>query len=56
MHLNSTKCHHHTTIHGHSITLCSITRYPNTMHSEEIEVDTEVEDKVEEDLGKAEGQ
>jgi chorismate-pyruvate lyase len=39
-----------------SITPGSITRYINTMHHEEIKVDTEVEDKVEEDLDEEEVQ
>jgi hypothetical protein len=47
-------CNHSTTIHNHSIIPCCIPRYPNTMHYEEIEVDTEVEDKVEEDLDEEE--
>jgi hypothetical protein len=41
-------------MHNHSITLRSITKYLSTMHREEIELDTEVEDKVEEDLDEAE--
>jgi hypothetical protein len=41
---------------SHNITLRSITRHPNTIHGEEIEVDTKVEDEVEEDLDEAEGQ
>jgi hypothetical protein len=43
-------------MHNHSITPRNITRYPNTMHHEEIEVDTEVEDEEEEDLDEAEDQ
>jgi hypothetical protein len=43
-------------MHNHSITPRSITRYLSTMHHEEIEVDTEVEDEAEEDLDEAEDQ
>jgi hypothetical protein len=37
-------------MHNHSIITHSITRYPSTMHCEEIEVDSEVEVEAEEDL------
>jgi hypothetical protein len=33
---------------NHSITLRSITRYPNTMHHKEIEVEEEVEEYLDE--------
>jgi hypothetical protein len=39
---------------SHSITLGSTTRYLSTMHHEEIEVDTKVEEKVEENLDELE--
>jgi hypothetical protein len=39
---------------SHSVTLHSITRYRNTTHHEEIEVDIEVEDEVDEYLDEAE--
>jgi hypothetical protein len=68
MHLISTRCHHNsisshsTTMHNCSTIMCnhsinprSITRYPNTTHYEEIEVDSEVEDQAEEDLDEVEG-
>jgi hypothetical protein len=55
-HQNSISCNHITTIHNHSIILRNITRYPITMHHEEIEVDLEVEGEIEEDLDEAEGQ
>jgi len=35
---------------NHNITPSSITRYLSTTHREDIEVDTEAEDEVEEDL------
>jgi hypothetical protein len=43
------------TRHNHNTTQCSITRYLNTTHHREIEVDIEVEDE-EEDLEEAEVQ
>jgi hypothetical protein len=59
MHLSSTMGHHHLTLrnrsitmHNHNITPHIISRYPNTMHCEEIEV----EDEAEEDLDEPEGQ
>jgi hypothetical protein len=70
MHHSSTKYHlliimrnNNTTLHSHnitprnlSITLCSIIRYLSTTHHEEINVDTEIEDKAEEYLEEVEVQ
>jgi hypothetical protein len=41
---------------NHSITSCSIIKYLSTTYREEIELDIEVEYKVEEDLEEAEVQ
>jgi hypothetical protein len=41
---------------NHSIILHGITKYPNTMHREVIEVDTYVEEEAGEDLDEAEDQ
>jgi hypothetical protein len=41
-------------MHNHNITLCIITRYPNIMHREGIEVDSEVEDEAKEYLDEEE--
>jgi len=38
---------------GCSINLANITKYPNTMHNEEIEMDTEVKEEAENDLDEA---
>jgi len=40
---------------NHSLILCNITKYPNIMHHEETEVDSEVEVEAEEDLDGEEG-
>jgi hypothetical protein len=63
MHLISTRYHLHIIMHNnsitlcnHSITSCSIIKYLSTTYREEIELDIEVEYKVEEDLEEAEVQ
>jgi hypothetical protein len=46
-------CNKSIIMHIHSVTPRSITSYLITVHHKEIEVDTEVEDKAEEDLDEA---
>jgi hypothetical protein len=41
-------------MHSHNITPRSITKYLSTTHHGEIEVDIEVEEKIEEDLDEVE--
>jgi hypothetical protein len=51
MHINSiTLCNHNITLHIHNITPLSITMYLSTTPRKEIDMDTEVEDEVKEDL------
>jgi hypothetical protein len=51
---NITLCSLNITTCDHNITQCSIIRYLSTTHYKEIEVDTKVEEEVEEDLEEAE--